>query len=80
MKRTMTHRLPAALLGLAIAGCTAQPQDGLNYAPPPPPAPAAAAAFPPAPAEQERKCRTVGTVTTCDAPADPESDRTLYTN
>lgn len=39
---------------------------------------AAAAGFPPAPAQHE--CRTVGNVTTCDVPADPDADSTLYTN
>lgn len=91
----MKYRLPAALLALAMAGCTAQPQDGLSYSPAPPPAPAptaAPAAFPPAPAfcgagdpcapaaVPERKCRTAGGVTTCDVPANPDADRTLYTN
>lgn len=32
------------------------------------------------PAMQEKKCRTVGNVTTCDVPADPDSDNRLYTN
>jgi len=51
-----------------------------------------AAGFPPAPAcgagsaatacppSVERTCRTTGNVTTCDVPADPGSDSTLYTN
>lgn len=33
-----------------------------------------------APAMQEKKCRTVGNVTTCDVPADPDADNRLYTN
>lgn len=122
----MKYRLLAALLGLAVAGCTSQqPPPNLAYStaaePLPPPAMAAtqpvspqssqpttlpapagppvppqtvtAAGFPPppacgagslepscAPAMQEKKCRTVGNVTTCDVPADPEADNRLYTN
>jgi hypothetical protein len=122
----MKYRLLAALMGMALAGCTSQQQQpNLSYSttaeplPPPPmaatqpvspqsvqpmalPAPASpavppqtvtAAGFPAppacnvgslepscAPAMQEKKCRTVGNVTTCDVPADPDADNRLYTN
>ncbi|MGN6534810.1 MAG: hypothetical protein ACTHKQ_03645 [Mesorhizobium sp.] len=122
----MKYRLLAALMGMALAGCTSQQQQpNLSYSttaePLPPPAMAAtqpvspqsvqamtlptpaspavpaqtvtAAGFPAppacdtgslelscAPAMQEKKCRTVGNVTTCDVPADPDADNRLYTN
>src|SRR5690606_15351463 len=48
---------------------------------PPPPACDANALDPAcAPALQEKKCRTVGNVTTCNVPGDPGADQTLYTN
>jgi len=48
---------------------------------PPPPSCEAGSLDPScAPATQERKCRTVGSVTTCDVPADPDADSRLYTN
>lgn len=119
----MRYRFLAALLGLAVAGCTSPEPQNLSYSPSNEtlmPAPAetpgntvlpsqpastptiqssaaaapavSAAGFPSAPGcagrgkapcapvLQERKCRTVGSVTTCDVPADPDADSRLYTN
>lgn len=57
---------------------TVQPQTATAAGFPPPPAcdPGARCA---APARLE-KCRTVGSVTTCDVPPDPTADSTRYTN
>ncbi len=78
-----------------MAPALPQPIQSQPLAPPPAPSAAqssataaSAAGFPPAPActaglcsaPVERKCRTTGNVTTCDAPADPGADSTLYTN
>jgi hypothetical protein len=114
----MKFRWFAALLGLALAGCTASEIGNPGYAPgadaavlapgdgaAPVGGPAGApvyagsqpgmrmagaaangidavAGFPAPPANNAGagNCRTVGNVTTCDAPADPGADDTLYTN
>lgn len=70
--------LQPTLAARAPVMTTVQPQAATAAGFPPPPAcgPGTECA---APARIE-KCRTVGSVTTCDVPPDPAADSTRYTN
>ena len=47
---------------------------------PPPPACGDGSSEPECPAARVEKCRTIGSVTTCDVPPNPAADSTHYTN
>ena len=67
-----------------------QPSIGTTVAPspeatrtagfPPPPACGDGSTEPECPAARVEKCRTIGSVTTCDVPPNPAADSTHYTN